>query len=667
MADAFDRFLGAAGALASHTPDSPGDTWSAGTTNILLSGAGSVYLGTGTNPDGTLISWTPPSNDYSAEIVIGANWATGSAAGAYQGIVLRGSGADGSKTLYYMLMHGLAPSQASFHGKAIAGGAGIVIGIEHTFPRALVAGDVVRFAITGTGVSVTLTAYLNGTLLYTNTDNDGGVFTLPGKAGVFLIGDATGFGDQIRAFWAGALAGPTNTITPSAPTVTTGATQLFTASTVETNETINWTCSVGSCSPTTGPTTTWTAPGSGSSATVTWTSADLPDRTAIANVTLSSAAGATAFAVTGPSSGYKLNASTAFTFTPNGVYSGTITFTMPGLAGTWAPTSRTWAASGVGQTATFTPSAVATGTVTGTGAPVLTQSSSPTYTSNAQTLGVTPGALPTSATTLEHFYGGGTLWLTGTAPIFSPSGTVAGVSCGPVTVISDTEAQANITTGTATGTFLWTDSTTGATASEVVAAIVNVLSIGEGFATGLSTVGYAVYDAEGTPVSAWTTSGVAERGTASGDYGAVVPLAQDSNDYEIRWSQTSGTTPPFVHDTRRAMAASSGTGTAPTAAQVAAAVWRDATAGDFTVTGSIGKYIMTGVTINLAQSGFTPRNLGTVADAALTVGDALMAAICAAAGKEAITGTSYVVKTPTTGTTIRSFVLDSATAPSSRN
>jgi hypothetical protein len=123
-----------------------------------------------------------------------------------------------------------------------------------------------------------------------------------------------------------------------------------------------------------------------------------------------------------------------------------------------------------------------------------------------------------------------------------------------------------------------------------------------------------------------------------------------------------------VHDVRTAeLPASGGTGTAPTAAQVAAAVWRDATAGDFTVTGSIGKYIMTGVTINLAQSGFTPRNLGTVADAALTVGDALMAAICAAAGKESITGTSYVVKTPTTGTTIRSFVLDSATAPSSRN
>jgi hypothetical protein len=667
MANAFDRFVGAAGSLASHTADSS-DTWPVGATLIHLTGvgAGAVYMGTGTNPDGTLCSWTPPSADYSAEIVIGADWITGSGAGPYQGIVLRSSGADGSKTQYYMLMHGLAPGQACFTGKAISGGAGIVIGVEHTFPRNLIAGDVLRFAVSGTGATVTLSVYFNGTLLFTNADTDSNRIVSTGSAGIFLIGDTTGFGDQIRAFWAGALAGPTNTITPSAPTVVFSATQGFSAAVVETNETINWTCSAGSCAPTTGATTTWTAPSSGSSATITWTSADLPDHTATATVALISGAAATAFTLTGPSSGFNHNASTVFTFTPNNLYTGTITPTLTGLAGVWSPTSLTWSASAVAKTATFTPSAIGSGTANGTASPALTQPASVAYTSTPQTLAVTPGALPASSTTPETFTGGGTFWLT-SAPTFTPTG-VAGVSIGTVTVDSNTQARANITTGTATGTITWTDSTTGATVTELVALIANVLSIGEGFATGLSTVGFAVYDMAGASITGWSAVGVTERGSSSGDYGAVVPIPQDGADYEIRWSQTSGTTPPFVHDIRRAAApATGGTGGGPTAAQIASAVWQDATAGDFTITGSIGKYIMTGVTINLAQSGFTPRNLGTVADAALTVGDALLAAICAAAGKETVVGTTYTIKSPSTGSVIRTFTLDSASSPSSRN
>ncbi len=267
-------------------------------------------------------------------------------------------------------------------------------------------------------------------------------------------------------------------------------------------------------------------------------------------------ASATAFTLTGPSSGFNHNASTAFTFAPTGgLYTGTITPTMAGLAGTWAPTSRTWTSESTGKTFTFTPSAVGSGNANGTASPSLTPPASVAYTSTPQTLAVTPGALPTSATTVETFTGGGTFWLT-SAPTFTPTG-VAGVSIGTVTVTSNTSAHGPVTTGTATGTITWTDSTTGATETEVVAEIVNVLSIGEGFATGLSTVGYAVYDASGTLLSAWTTDGVTERGTSSGDYGAVIPLAQDGEDYEIRWSQTSGTTPPFVHDVRTATAATS--------------------------------------------------------------------------------------------------------------
>lgn len=73
------------------------------------------------------------------------------------------------------------------------------------------------------------------------------------------------------------------------------------------------------------------------------------------------------------------------------------------------------------------------------------------------------------------------------------------------------------------------------------------------------------------------------------------------------------------------------------------------------------------VSVNLGQTGLSPRDLGAVADAALTVGDALVAAVSAAAGKESVSGTTYLVKTPSTGTVIRTFTLDSGTAPTQRN
>jgi len=98
---------------------------------------------------------------------------------------------------------------------------------------------------------------------------------------------------------------------------------------------------------------------------------------------------------------------------------------------------------------------------------------------------------------------------------------------------------------------------------------------------------------------------------------------------------------------------------------------------DHTITGSAGKAFgyLTGdayvrlaspVTIDLSQTGLTPRDLGSVADASLTVGDAMVAAISGATGKESKVSTSYVVKTPYTGTVIRSFALDNADNPTSR-
>jgi hypothetical protein len=72
------------------------------------------------------------------------------------------------------------------------------------------------------------------------------------------------------------------------------------------------------------------------------------------------------------------------------------------------------------------------------------------------------------------------------------------------------------------------------------------------------------------------------------------------------------------------------------------------------------------VKVNLTEALSSPRALDSVADGSVTLNDALWCAVAAAAGKETISGTSYVVKTPFTGTVIRTFTLDSATSPTSR-
>jgi hypothetical protein len=68
-------------------------------------------------------------------------------------------------------------------------------------------------------------------------------------------------------------------------------------------------------------------------------------------------------------------------------------------------------------------------------------------------------------------------------------------------------------------------------------------------------------------------------------------------------------------------AQSSGGGSAPTAAQVATAVWQDTTAGDFTVAGSIGRSLFTSGTLPGASGGLliSGTNAGTTTFGALTV------------------------------------------------
>jgi hypothetical protein len=89
-----------------------------------------------------------------------------------------------------------------------------------------------------------------------------------------------------------------------------------------------------------------------------------------------------------------------------------------------------------------------------------------------------------------------------------------------------------------------------------------------------------------------------------------------------------------------------------------------------TFPGNFGSLAITAgglVSMNLSQTGYVPRALDSIADASLTTGDLLVAAACAGAGKETVSGLSFTVATPSTGFVIRTFSLDSATAPTRRS
>lgn len=84
----------------------------------------------------------------------------------------------------------------------------------------------------------------------------------------------------------------------------------------------------------------------------------------------------------------------------------------------------------------------------------------------APTLAVSPATINTAAVTTVTFTGSGTSWLS-SPPTFTPTG-VSGVSTGSLNVISDTSATLLVTTLGSTGTITWEDSTTFATATQIV-------------------------------------------------------------------------------------------------------------------------------------------------------------------------------------------------------
>lgn len=98
----------------------------------------------------------------------------------------------------------------------------------------------------------------------------------------------------------------------------------------------------------------------------------------------------------------------------------------------------------------------------------------------------------------------------------------------------------------------------------------------------------------------------------------------------------------------------------PTAAAIATTVWGDLVAGgDFGTAGSIGKLVATtGAPISLTQTLGAARALDAVADTSITVNDALQCAVGSiAAQMDASGGTTLVIKTASTGTTLRTKTL----------
>jgi hypothetical protein len=280
------------------------------------------------------------------------------------------------------------------------------------------------------------------------------------------------------------------------------------------------------------------------------------------------------------------NASTAFTVQLDAIPTAACVVTPNDSSGggVFSPTSRT-ISDAASYTFTYTPGTVGTKTigVTHTGGGFSGNPASVTYTSTPQTLAVGPSAITTSGTTTVTWTGGGTFW-TSSAPTFTPTG-VAGVSVGSVTVTSDTSASATVTTGPTGGTITWTDSTTSATATQIVAIVEHALSTGQGFPSGLTDIGYAVYRIDGSgPLAAWTSVDVYELAPGAGDYGADVSYPADGSDYRITWSRGNATTPPYAHDVVSSIPVP------PTTAEIAQAVLTNTTF--LTTVGSLGGLVV---------------------------------------------------------------------------
>jgi hypothetical protein len=192
-------------------------------------------------------------------------------------------------------------------------------------------------------------------------------------------------------------------------------------------------------------------------ATITATGKRDTGQTATATATVNTGP-ATSYTLTGPSSGMLGAASTNFTVSPNGTFTGTITIT-PSGGGLSSPITLTFSGSSTPQTFTITPTAAGTVTLTPTNSGGLTNPSAPiyavlasAYTFNGPSSGVVNVASTNFTVTPNAIY-------TGTVTI-TPSG--GGLSSPIILTWSSSSAAQTFTiTPTATGTVTLTPTNSG--------------------------------------------------------------------------------------------------------------------------------------------------------------------------------------------------------------
>jgi hypothetical protein len=252
-------------------------------------------------------------------------------------------------------------------------------------------------------------------------------------------------------------------------------------------------------------------------------------------VDVTNPAGATSFTLTGPTGGYANNASTAFTVTPDGTETGTFTPT-PVTGVTFSPTTLTWSSEVTGKTFTITKTAPGTVSINGTFSNGLTPPTSRSYTFNPQTYVLSPSSVSLSTSGTLTGVGTGTRYQT-VPPILAATG-VSGLTLGNPAVTSDTAFTVTYTAGTTTGTATVTDSgnaaTTSLTVTPVTADAIYASGV-SGFAPGLNSVSYRVYNMANNVISGGSpiTAGITER--SPGAYAADVTIAGNVR-AEVRWS-----------------------------------------------------------------------------------------------------------------------------------
>lgn len=165
------------------------------------------------------------------------------------------------------------------------------------------------------------------------------------------------------------------------------------------------------------------------------------------------AVAATSIAFSGPTAGSVGVASTNFTVTPNGPYSGTITPSSGGGGGTFTPGSLTWSGTSEAKTFTYTPASAGAKTITLSGASVTVVPSSLTYTASV------------GAATSIAFSGpsSGTVGVASTNFTLTPNGTITDVLTPSAGAGGGTFTPTTVTlAGTTPKTFTYTAASAGA-------------------------------------------------------------------------------------------------------------------------------------------------------------------------------------------------------------